>query len=149
MSWGVRAGGVGAGGSEGRSRCDDRLFSVLQEQHKRGLLRTAGTEDLFRTVSRRHGGGSAAAAASGAAAASTAGAKVAADGGPGGGEAVASAVAPAAAEPGGSATAAAGPTGAEQGAAGVGPPAGGGAGGPSSIAKVRTTRLSPSSHKRP
>lgn len=50
--------GVGdAGGSEGRSRCDDRLFTVLQEQHKRGLLRAAGTEDLFRNVSRRKGQG--------------------------------------------------------------------------------------------
>lgn len=45
--------GGGAGGSEGRSRCDEQLFTVLQEQHNRGLLRAAGTEDLFRNVSRR------------------------------------------------------------------------------------------------
>lgn len=45
--------GARAGGSEGRSRCDDRLFAVLQEQHRRGLLRTAGTEDLFRSAACR------------------------------------------------------------------------------------------------
>jgi hypothetical protein len=39
-----------AGGSTHRSACDDKLFSVLQEQHKRGLLRSAGTEDLFRSL---------------------------------------------------------------------------------------------------
>eukprot|EP00892_Ulva_mutabilis_P007417 jgi/Ulvmu1/5047/UM021_0064.1 len=46
-----------SGASEKRSRCDDRLFAVLQEQHKRGLLRTAGTEDLFRSATRHRGRG--------------------------------------------------------------------------------------------
>lgn len=46
-----------AGGSKGQSgACDSRLFAVLQEQHKRGLLRSAGTEDLFRSFSAQGSG---------------------------------------------------------------------------------------------
>lgn len=41
---------MNAGGSgKGQSACDSRLFAVLQEQHRLGLLRSAGTEDLYRS----------------------------------------------------------------------------------------------------
>ena len=44
-----------AGASEGHRRHDGELFDVLERQHRLGVLRSAGTQDMYQEL--RHGGG--------------------------------------------------------------------------------------------